>query len=371
MLELIRPNIHVAVVHFPIALLTLGILIEVFSFLGWRRSSLRTAGRWMLLLGAMTMVPAALTGLYALSDVAPQGINALYATQPAAAETLQNHLWVQTGTTLAAMLVVTLWIACSDRWRDRLGLLLKFFLLIILLAQLTGAHHGGELVYAHGLGVETDVPSSQPSLESLQKIETWEAMFPPLQMHVYSAGVAMALACVALGWAVRAIAQDDDLTVSEEVQVSTRIAAAFAAEQGDLKQLLSNESAKRSLNHTAPFRVTKLWLLTALLFAGTAIGGFWVLAHFQGTWQPQQLWSAIKTPVESTDPALTRRLAHVICAVSLIVCTVLLALLSRFGRKNRIGLCLVGVPLVISIALQLWLGILLLLHGPGGSVTGY
>ena len=39
MLELIRPNLHVVAVHFPIALLTAGVLIEIFSFLGWRRSS--------------------------------------------------------------------------------------------------------------------------------------------------------------------------------------------------------------------------------------------------------------------------------------------------------------------------------------------
>ena len=163
MLELIRPNLHVAAVHFPIALLTAGVLIEIFSFLGWRRSSFRIAGRWMLLLGAMTMVPATFTGLYAMTELAPQGIDALRAVQPAVAETLEDHLWLQAGSTLAAMLVVMLWIACSDRWRDRLGFVFKLLLLTLLFAQLAGAHHGGELVYAHGAGVEKDVPSSQPS----------------------------------------------------------------------------------------------------------------------------------------------------------------------------------------------------------------
>ena len=196
-------------------------------------------------------------------------------------------------------------------------------------------------------------------------------MFPPVQMHVYFAGIAMAFACVALGWAVRAIAQDDDPTLSEEAQVSTRIAAAFAAERDDLKQLLSNEAATVSFNHTAPLRVTKLWLLTTLLLLGTAAGGFWILAGYEGTWQPDTLWAAIKTPIETTDPALTRRLAHVICATTIIVCTLLLSLLARLGRKNRVGLILVGVPLVLALAFQVWLGSLLLLTGPGGGVTGY
>ena len=49
--ELIHPNWHVVLVHYLIALLTLGLAIELLSFL-YRRSTLRTAGRWMLLIGA-------------------------------------------------------------------------------------------------------------------------------------------------------------------------------------------------------------------------------------------------------------------------------------------------------------------------------
>src|SRR4051794_16900043 len=67
--EFVSPNLHVVLVHSPLALLVAGILIELFSFLGWRRGGFRSAGRWMLLLGALTMAPTALSGLYALHDV--------------------------------------------------------------------------------------------------------------------------------------------------------------------------------------------------------------------------------------------------------------------------------------------------------------
>ena len=67
--ELVNPNLHVVLVHFPLALLLAGLAIEVFSFM-YRRSSFRAAGRCMILLGALASVPTALSGAYAFADVA-------------------------------------------------------------------------------------------------------------------------------------------------------------------------------------------------------------------------------------------------------------------------------------------------------------
>ena len=67
MREYITPNWHAVLVHAPLGLLSVGIFIEVFSFL-WRRSTVRTAGRWMVLLGAITAVPALTSGIYAYRD---------------------------------------------------------------------------------------------------------------------------------------------------------------------------------------------------------------------------------------------------------------------------------------------------------------
>src|SRR5512141_799892 len=63
--EFIMPNWHVALIHYPIALLTLGVLVELLSFL-WRRGGFRAAGRWMILLGALLAIPALTAGIYAL-----------------------------------------------------------------------------------------------------------------------------------------------------------------------------------------------------------------------------------------------------------------------------------------------------------------
>src|SRR5687767_14569856 len=67
--EFINPNLHVILIHYPLGLLVVGTLIELFSFLGWRRSAFRVAGRWMLLIGILSLPPTMFSGLYALADV--------------------------------------------------------------------------------------------------------------------------------------------------------------------------------------------------------------------------------------------------------------------------------------------------------------
>src|SRR3954465_12000314 len=67
--EFINPNLHVILIHYPLGLLVVGTLIEFFSFLGWRRSAFRAAGRWMLLIGILSLTPTLFSGLYALADV--------------------------------------------------------------------------------------------------------------------------------------------------------------------------------------------------------------------------------------------------------------------------------------------------------------
>jgi len=370
--ELIRPNWHIAVVHFPIALLVAGTLIEVFSFLGWRRSSFRSAGRWMLLLGAILAVPTAFSGLYALSDVAPGGLSALRDADSAAGDRLWTHLLITSSATVLSMLVTVAWIACSDVWRTRLSLVFKLLLLVAMVGVMAGAHEGGELVYDSGIGIEKLPPASLPTgLGAFAEEKNWAALVGDReQPHVIMAGLVMAIACVALGWSIRAITQDDDPAVAEETQAANRIAAAFAAESSELKSLLAGEAQLVSSNHTPPVRAGRIWLLAFFLGIVTAAGGLWIIAG--NDWNPDKLWQEISQPIaKATDPALTRRLAHLICGGVIIACTLMLALLARFGRKNRLGLILFAPPLVIALALQVWLGILLLLDTAQGKLTAF
>src|SRR5438552_9826825 len=66
--EYITPNWHAVLIHAPLGLLSVGIAMEVLGFL-WRKSGARMAARWMILLGAITAVPAVTSGIYAYRDV--------------------------------------------------------------------------------------------------------------------------------------------------------------------------------------------------------------------------------------------------------------------------------------------------------------
>lgn len=365
--EFIRPNWHIALVHFPIALLVAGTLIEVFSFLGWRRSSFRSAGRWLLLLGAILSVPTAFSGIYAMSDVARGGLDKLREADPIAADRLWSHILISGAATTLSMLVTVTWISCSDVWRTRLSLVFKLLLLVAMVGVMAGAHQGGELVYSSTLGVEQRGPNPLPTtLETYADDDAWATLMGDAeQPHVVMAGFMMAIACVALGWSIRAIAQDDDPTITEQTQTANRIAAAFASESGDLRSLLESESIV-STHHTPPVRAAWIWMLAFALGLITAAGGLWIIALYEG-WQPEALWKAIN----EGDVRWTRRLVHLIGGSVIIVCTLMLAILARFGRKNRLGLVLFAPPLVLAMALEVWVGILLLLDSSEGPITGF
>ncbi len=377
--ELIRPNWHIAMIHFPIALLVIGAMVELFSFFGWRKSTFRIFGRWAILLGAIIAVPTTFSGLYALTDVVPGGLSALEKTDPVAAEVIWDHLWMNAVATAAAMLLVVKWIAFSDVWRDRLSIVFKIFLLLIVALVIIGAKHGGEIVYAHHVGLEKNPPATFPtSLPDMPVDQLIDEAFKTEQMHVVIAGFAAAMACVCLGLSIRAIAQPDDLRAYEDAASTHRIAAAFSSgipamndnRNVDPRMLLL-ERPTDSINHTPPIRTGRFWLLGVLLLITASASGLLVLAVDQGTWDYDALRNAITKPIEETDPQLTRRYAHVIVGLVLVGDSILLAFASMVARRNKLLLVILSIPMIAALAIQIWLGVLLILEGPSGAVTGF
>lgn len=372
--ELIRPNWHMAAIHFPIGLLVVGAMVEFFSFLGWRKSGFRIFGRWAFLLGAILSVPAAFGGLYALNDVVPQGLHALAETNPTAAETVRDHLWMSAFSTIGAMGIVVSWIALSDAWRDRLHLLYKLALAFVTSLLVLGAHHGGEIVYAHQIGPHAQGPVELPSTLPNQPIsELADQALSLVQLHVYVAGLAGAMACVCLGWSIRNVSQPNDPGEYEQRISAQRIAAAFSPAVPPLTELaLPIESTNsESPNHTPPVRTAGWWLFTAILFLAAAGSGLWYLAHSTDSWDLETLRQTIREPIQETDPDLTRRYAHTIVGLVLIGQTLLLALTGVVARRNGLLLILLAIPLVVALAAQVWLGVLLLFDGPSGTVTKF
>jgi uncharacterized membrane protein len=179
----INPNFHVILVHLPLGVFVLGVVIELMSFM-YRRSTLRLAGRWMILLGALATIPVAFTGIYALNDIAersqadarlpdnatwaqvaggarlrggtgaPQAhlvTNALHSPETQEVWRLfSRHIWVEGPASALVALTAVLYLGLSDRMRRRL-----YFPALILLVggaglMTWGAWYAGESIYRFG-----------------------------------------------------------------------------------------------------------------------------------------------------------------------------------------------------------------------------
>jgi len=155
MLEAIG-HLHPIVIHFPLALLLSGGLFSLASRLirhEETRNAFQVAGAWNFRIGVLSLLPALLTGWAAYQTVA-------HDAPSHAAMTLHRNWALATG-------VVFLGVAA---WRDRgkdwpsgwltwIGLVLGLVLLGV-----TG-YLGGNLVYRHGLGVQS-LPASEGKAHS-------------------------------------------------------------------------------------------------------------------------------------------------------------------------------------------------------------
>jgi uncharacterized membrane protein len=358
-------------VHFPIALIVIGTLVELFSFLGWRGSGFRRGGRWMLLLGAVTAVPATFSGLYAYNHAYLQDMVETKRSNPLLDRIMWQHVWSQAVATTAAIVLVAGWIGMTDFWRDRLSVLFKLGLIGVSGLILWGAHLGGEQVYGHAVGVSTTQPQDNwPEAKALTSLKTWEKLAPVVQTHVTMAGLALAVSAVTLGIAIRMVTTGPD--VASATDHTGRIAAAFnpaALDDPTLPPVDPPLVVRR--NYTPPVWATKFWLLSALLLTVTALLGDWIIASHIESWNLEALWNEISKPILPDDPALTRRLAHFIVGGTLIVDTLILALLARFAPRRSVLLLVFSVPLVLAMAAQIWLGVLLMFDGPQGAVTRF
>ena len=141
-------HLHPMIVHFPIALLFVGFLFDAIGIFSKKEFFMR-AGFYLLLLGAVGVVSAYLSGNYAGEGVSETG---------ALKQALETHEDAAT---------ISLWLIVSAAVIRIVMVLLKkytgifkwvaffiFFLGIISIAR-TGSY-GGELVYKHAAGVSLD-----------------------------------------------------------------------------------------------------------------------------------------------------------------------------------------------------------------------
>jgi uncharacterized membrane protein len=399
----IIPNYHVILIHYPLGLFLLGLGIELFSFL-WPRGTFRAAGRWMIGIGAIAMIPAAMSGMYALeqADIATE----------AQRDVLADHVWQTATATLLAVVPVVTWVGSSDRFRKTIHW--PVLVLLILSAGLivAGAWHAGEAVYRHGTGVaqagDEDVPhgvalsapngtTRRASDDTEQITATVEVnhrperglsyFIPPLEGHLLSAGATVMLAAVAVGLSFRKL--------SRKLEIESLLAADETSPQAPVRHQRPRSVAARAetavelAEEQAP-PVIRFWALAVALGIGTALFGWWYLADATDAWGTAgDKVGARAGVVDHTHAFLTdllstfgrtskagqleypRRVLHVVNGVLTVVLMIALAVVARFAKRKRGMLVVVTTLLVLSIAAQVWVGTLLLYEGPVGDVTGW
>lgn len=143
--NLIEPNIHPVLVHFAFALTVTAAASYVLAALpamGARRDTLRVAADWMLGFAALAIVATIAAGFQAYYSVAHDG--------PAHAAMTTHRNWAAPSG--LAVLVLAAW-----RWRRRTVAPSVLFTTLVAAAAVlltVTAWWGGQVVYAHGIGVE-------------------------------------------------------------------------------------------------------------------------------------------------------------------------------------------------------------------------
>ena len=380
--ELVAPNLHVALIHYPLGMLVVGVAIELLSFL-WPRSSVRTAGRWMILLGALSAIPAAFSGIYALRAVARVDLAVSGRTwadirspavspvlgDPAIWHALSTHTLYQSIATAVAVLASVTWLGAGDAARRSLRLPVLGLLVLSVAGMTAGAWFSGEAIYKHGTGVEHGWQANAADTHT-DPPNRVEQAFPPVELHVIAAGTTVALAMAAVGLSFRKLTTIDGPVpmtdgAGDDPHGSATMARSFnpAMEVGVVPKVFAGRA----------------WLIAFVVAATTSLGGWYVLArsasiltdakgHYGEV--PKMLWNQVKPERDTAGHyTVSRRFFHLSAGGAIIGLPLVLAALARFAPRRRVVLSVVTGLLVAAVAAQVWFGILLLYDGPEGTIN--
>ena len=371
--HVISPNIHVILVHFPLGIFVFGLFLEVFGFL-WRRSTVRIAAHWMILFGGLLAVPAALSGIDALKDVAEHSRPALNDLQWAV---LRKHVLITSIGAGIAALTVAAALGLADVWRRQIWMYFTFLLLLICSAGLLtfGSHFGGEGIYLEGIAVGLKRGAATG-------FEYWA---PAQSMHVLMAGLGAAATLGAIGMSLRVLLGirlvEDEAVTERELSALREVDPTTVPPAAQVPAGADDMIVARSLNADAALPIPRLpsarfWLLSSLLFLMTLGFGVWLLiSQEEGDWLTNNkptasaIWQEVYGTATTTKQiSQNRRGAHVAFGVVLFVLPMILALGVRFGPRRRIIVGSICLVMLILLAAEIWLGVLLLHDNPEGPL---
>jgi uncharacterized membrane protein len=378
--RLIIPNFHACLIHFPLGVFGLGVLIELLSFM-WRRSSLRVAGRWMILLGALAMIPAATTGIGALCDVlshGQQGDQTWLKLKDSSGFTaydwrlVRYHIVLNSIAAGLALVAVVSWVGASDAWRKVLYIPAMLMLLISAGIIADGAWHGGEMVFRQGFGVEGRKPTFPPdnaptsqSDEPKSLDDKIQAVVPAFEIHLLLAGLVISASALALGVTLRRCATTRDVVMPVE-RPTVEPARARGTETISLMGALYQPQEEVVVVPKLPS--ARLWLLAVVITLLALASGLWFGGFIVGGSKIINV-DELRRAVQgiTTNPEERRMGIHIVMGSSILLLALILMILARFAPRSRIILGGSSLLFTVVIATQVWTGILMLFdsdHGP-------
>ncbi len=142
-------HLHAMIVHFPIALLFAGFLSDLIS-LTTKKPFFRTAGLYLLVLGALGAVAAYFTG-----SAAGEGMD----DGTGLGKAMELHEDAALLTMILSLVAATFRVAIeATKFKPKWGYAVSVVLFALVIASVarTG-FYGGELVFKHGAGVELEI----------------------------------------------------------------------------------------------------------------------------------------------------------------------------------------------------------------------
>jgi uncharacterized membrane protein len=334
LIRYINPNYHVILIHYPLALLGVGLLIELLAT-RWPASSLRAAGCWMLLLGAFACGPAAASGIFAKYDVMQQlaGDDASTWQEVRSGAGLTHYQWhllnrhvlYSSIGSVMAILAAVVWLASSPRWPRPAGPALWTIFAVAMGLMVVGARGAGELVYTTQFATRS-------------------------QAHVIGAGILAALLAAALGASLQKSAQLRRHPPAKIDEADGPSATEFAA---------------------AP--TAALGFLAALAAAATLLVGWYVFSSdAPSPWDVTAVFRyAIWQPFHKDPAGAGRVLVHLLLGGGIVVLAVFLVFAARWGARSRLLIGFLGLLVIAALAAQIGIGILMLYDTDSGPLTHF
>ncbi len=399
----ISPNWHVIAIHFPLGLLGVGVLLEWLSVCCWPKAGVRSGARWMILMGALLGIPAITLGLYAFHDVAaPAGSANWHWHEVVAASSwsqvqwdyMRNHIWLEAIGTGLAVLAVVLWLAGSDDFRNGAYWPGLIGLTVAIGLMAAGAWFSGEAIYKYGTAVEAASPNvsatkathadpapSTASADAAQAGEqhkqhgqgkehdhelkpAWVRRYiPPIQVHMVMAGSTFAFAMGALGLTIRRWSQPVPPPPAPGVRVTSQGADSEGKAPGQPIAPAPPVTAPAPV--LQPIFVARFWVVALIFAILAALAGLWL----SGDWDLDALVKPFRS--QQMNAGNDRVFWHVLFGFSIVLWTFILAIATRVSRRAKGVSIFFIVVLLVAVAIQVWLGILMLYDTPHGPLTGF